>query len=71
MSNPDQSATLRRFIQVGELLEQAFSDPMPTPDYLVHECELAEHALLQACARSGSTADAALAKLFAVTYRRS
>lgn len=64
MRSPEQKVSLRRFIQMGEMLDHAFSDPVPTPDYLAHECELAEQALLRVHAASGSTADPLLAQLF-------
>lgn len=66
MRESDQRVSLRRFIQVSELLDQAFVGPLPTPDYLAHECELAEQALLGAGAVAGSTGDATLARLFAL-----
>jgi len=66
----DQKVSLRRFILVGEMLDHAFPDPVPAPDYLVHQCELAEQALLGARASSGCTADPLLADLFAITFRR-
>ena len=64
-----QRVPLPRFIEVSELLEQAYLGPAPTPDYLAHECGLAEDALARLGARRGSTADAALARLFALTLR--
>lgn len=69
MLSPDQKVSLRRFIQVGEMLDHAFPDAVPTPDWLAHKCELAEQALLAARASSGSTADPLLAELFAVMLR--
>jgi hypothetical protein len=58
---------LARFIEVTELLEQAYTGPAPTPDYLAHECGLAEDALARLGAKRGSTGDAVLARLFALT----
>jgi hypothetical protein len=70
MHSPEQKVSLRRFIQIGEMLDHAFADPAPTPDYLAHQCELAEQALLRAQAALGSTADPLLAQLFALTIRQ-
>lgn len=70
MHDPDRKVSLRRFIMVGELLDHAFADPVPTPDYLAHQCELAEQALLGSLASSGSTDDPMLAELFALTLRQ-
>jgi hypothetical protein len=64
-----QKISLPRFIMVGELLDQAFPDPVPAPDYLAHECELAEQALMGMNAGFGSTADATLARLFSIPLR--
>jgi hypothetical protein len=60
--------SLGRFIEVGELLDEAFPDPMPAPDYLAHQCELAEHALMGLSARLASTRDPKLAQLFSVPH---
>ena len=70
MEASDQKVSLRRFILVADLLDQAFAGPAPTPDHLAHECELAEQALSRAIARAGSTDDPILAKLFALTHRQ-
>ena len=64
-----QKVSLPRFIMVGELLDQAFPDPVPAPDYLSHQCELAEQALMGMNASLGSTGDERLARLFAVALR--
>jgi hypothetical protein len=66
MRSQTRRVSLRRFIQVGEMLDLAFPDPMPTPDYLAHECQEAEQALLKAQAAPCSTADPQLARLFAL-----
>jgi hypothetical protein len=65
----DRRVSLGEFILVSELLERAYAGPTPTPDYLQHECERAEDALAQLGAKRGITGDAALAKLFALSYR--
>ena len=65
----ERRVSLGKFIQMAELLDQAYADPTPPPDYLQHECELAEHALAQLGAKRGITGDATLAKLFALSLR--
>jgi len=65
----EQKVPLQRFIRAGELLDAAFADPVPTPDYLAHQCELAELALLGVGARAATTEDATLAELFGATHR--
>lgn len=66
-----RSVKLADFIQIADLLDQAYAGPTPAPDYLAHECELAEDALAQLIAKIGVTDDANLAALFALTYRPS
>jgi hypothetical protein len=63
----ERRVSLGKFILVAELLERAYAGPKPTPDYLQHECELAEDALAQLGAKLGTTGDATLAKLFALS----
>jgi hypothetical protein len=63
-----QKVSLGRFIEMGELLDEAFPDPVPAPDYLAHECELAERALMSLSARLASTRDMKLSQLFAVPH---
>lgn len=62
--------SVHRFIMTAELLDQAFASPTPLPDHLAHECELAEQALDGLTAKSGSTTDAVLAEMFALTHRQ-
>jgi hypothetical protein len=35
-----QRVSLGRFIEMGELLDEAYSDPLPARDYLAHEFPL-------------------------------
>lgn len=70
MHRTKPNVSLRRFIQLGEMLDHAFPDTLPTPDYLAHKCELAEQALLGAKGVSGSTADPLLARLFELSLRQ-
>jgi DNA helicase IV len=69
LRSTDQKVSLRRFIELADLLEQAFTGLKPLPDYLAHEGELAEQALSRATAKAGSTGDPKLAELFALTRR--
>ena len=69
MPAAEQRISLRRFIVMCDLLDQAFAGPLPTPDHLAHECELAERALMGAGASVASTEDPVLARLFALTHR--
>jgi hypothetical protein len=62
-----QEVSLRRFIEPGDLLDEAFPDPMPAPDYLSHQCESAEQALMGLSTRLASTQDAKLGQLFSVS----
>jgi hypothetical protein len=70
VSSADEKVSLRRFITFCELLDHAYPEPVPAPDYLMHECELAEQALFALRARSACTSDPRLAKLLAVTWRQ-
>jgi hypothetical protein len=63
-----QKVSLGRFIEMGELLDEAFSDALPAPDYLAHECEMAEPALMSLSARLSSTRGMKLSELFAVPH---
>lgn len=67
MIAPDQKVSLARFIMVSDLLDDAFADPSPVPDYLAHQCELAEQSLASLEAQQGSTRDRHLAALFALS----
>jgi hypothetical protein len=69
MHGQEQKISLSRFVSIGELLDAAFPDPTPLPDYLAHECELAEHALVLSGAPHPSTGDRRLAALFALALR--
>jgi hypothetical protein len=64
----DQKVNLEQFIRAGELLDVAFPDPLPAPDYLAHHCELAERAVDSLIAAHGSTRDVALSRLFALRH---
>jgi hypothetical protein len=66
----NQKVSLGRFIEVAELLDAAFAAPGPAPDYLAHECELAEQALFGLVAQAAWTADSKLAKMFRLTHDR-
>ena len=63
-----QKVSLGRFIEMGELLDEAFPDALPAPDYLAYESELAEQALMGLSTLLASTRDAKLAQLFAVPH---
>jgi hypothetical protein len=63
-----QKISLGRFIELGELLDEAFPDALPAPDYLAHKCEMAERALMSLSARLASTRDIRLSRLFAVRH---
>jgi hypothetical protein len=69
MHSADKKVCLRRFITFCDLLDHAFPEPLPAPDYLMHQCELAEQALFGVSVHVGSTSDPLLARLLAVTYR--
>ncbi len=58
---------LSRFITVAEHLDDAFAAAAPVPDYLVHECELAEAALSRLRASRGVTSDSILAQVFGLS----
>lgn len=64
-----QRVNVAEFIQISELLDQAYAGPKPAPDYLAHACELAEDALAKLGSKLGTTDDPNLATLFALTYR--
>ncbi len=66
---PAGKVRLDRFITFSKLIDQVYADPTPLPDYLAHECEQAEHALMSTCANVGSTIDPHLARLFAIPLR--
>jgi hypothetical protein len=63
-----QKVSLGRFIEMGELLDEAYPDPLPAPDYLAHQCELAEQALMSLSARLAVTRDMKLSRIFAVPH---
>lgn len=65
-----QRVDLAKFIQMSELLDEAYAGLKPAPDYLSHECELAENALSKLGSKFGTTSDSNLAALFALTYRQ-
>lgn len=69
MQDDVRRVSLSRFIAVAELLDHAFPDAVPVPDYLSHECERAEQSLLGAVGRSAETSDPLLAKLLGITHR--
>jgi hypothetical protein len=66
----DRRVNLSRFILIAELLDEAYAGPAPLPDYLGHECGLAEDALSRLGAASGETKDLKLMALFGLTYLR-
>jgi hypothetical protein len=49
------------------MLEQAFPGPVATPDYLAHDCERAERALLSIAGRQLVGADPKLLRLLALS----
>lgn len=51
---------------VGRMLDQAFPGPVATPDYLAHDCERAERALLGAAGRHLIGADPDLLRRLAL-----
>lgn len=65
---PEQKVSLAAFIVLAELLDQAFPDPMPVPDYLSHDCERAEQALDASLGKASFTSDPVLAQLFAMSH---
>jgi hypothetical protein len=66
---PARKVRLDRFITLIDLIEKAYAGPTPLPDYLAHECEQAERALMSTSAKAGSTTDPHLARLFAIPLR--
>lgn len=58
-----------RFVLVSDLLGEAFPKDKAMPDYLAHDCERAEQALLIAVGKSGTTRDEFLAGLLALSHR--
>jgi hypothetical protein len=66
MSSDVHKVSLARFVAVAELLDHAFPKAVATPDYLSHDCERAEEALLSSIGRTGMTDDKVLAELFSL-----
>jgi len=64
-----QRVSAGRFVLVAELLEQAFPKARATPDYLSHDAERAEQALLSSLGNSCTTSDESLAELLALKHR--
>jgi hypothetical protein len=69
MASDTRKVSTARFVMVAELLDHAFPRGAATPDYLSHDCERAEQALLSSVGRTGFTSDKLLAKLLAVSHR--
>jgi hypothetical protein len=69
MKNKVRKVSASRFVLVAELLDHAFPKQQATPDYLSHDCERAEQALLNAIGKSGYTSDKVLADLLALSHR--
>ena len=69
MDRPVRRVSTARFVLVAELLEQAFPKAKATPDYLSHDCERAEQALLMSIGKSGYTNDKQLADLLVLSHR--
>lgn len=58
-----------RFVLVAELLDQAFAKAQAIPDYLAHEAERAEQALLESITPAAFTRDKRLADLLSLSHR--
>lgn len=69
MRGRNQKVSAGRFVLVAELLDHAFPKAKATPDYLSHDCERAEQALLSSLGATCTTSDEALAKLLALQLR--
>jgi len=69
MRERGQRVSAGRFVLVAELLEQAFPKAKATPDYLSHDAERAEQALLSSLGKTCTTRDEALAQLLALSHR--
>ena len=69
MDRPVRRVSTARFVLVAELLDQAFPKAKATPDYLSHDCERAEQALLTSIGKSGYTKDKQLADLLVLSHR--
>lgn len=54
------------FVLMAEILDKAFPSPPCVPDYLLHECEEAQAALLRAIGATGSTRDPKLAQMLSL-----
>ena len=68
MTSATRRISAAEFVRVAELLEHAWPKESAVPDYLSHDCERAEQALLSAIGRLGYTGDAALAQLLGLTH---
>lgn len=66
MADDVHKVSIARFVVVAELLDRAFPKAAATPDYLSHDCERAEQALLTSVGRTGRTNDKLLAELFSL-----
>ena len=64
-----RKVSTQTFVRTAELLENAFPRAAATPDYLLHECEKAEQALLNEIGKGGVTGDSDLAQRFGLSLR--
>ena len=62
-----RNVSAAEFVRTSELLDSAFPKADAVPDYLLHECEKAEQALLGAIGKKGVTRDAELAAHFGLS----
>ncbi len=69
MRERGQRVSAGRFVLVAELLDQAFPKAEATPDYLSHDAERAEQALLSSLGSACTTRDETLAQLLALKHR--